>query len=389
MDEKNWLLGLHGHEEPVALEEVVRLIRGGQLRETDMVKRAGEPWRSVADVPELATHLHPRAPVRSRKTGRFREPAKRQAPRPVPKPGPLEALGSRYFSPTDLLRAMTYALAPRKLLAAAAVLVPASVAYTVLRDLGTARATSVFGARAIEGAAGSILLFAAGIATMLLAFMTRRQVEGIRLSSREAAGYVGRNCGAAFLVPLHGVILAGVVLSLIGVLGWARTSGAGMAETMRWLYGVPFALGLIAVLVGVFLEIALMTGIPAMTVEGCGLREAMRLTVYYVRTQPGRLLLHWLLVTLVAVLAYRFSAWLVGLGYSLPQWIAGADWTGGGLAGALHAGLRDGLALVAPASLFATMGTLSYLILRQEDMVYATEEEGNLEDTSVSKDGGS
>src|SRR6185295_7561327 len=54
---KEWMLGIPGHNELVALDDVLLLVRGGQLRPTDLVKKLGEPWRAANEVTELAPHF--------------------------------------------------------------------------------------------------------------------------------------------------------------------------------------------------------------------------------------------------------------------------------------------------------------------------------------------
>src|SRR5687768_9922059 len=54
---KEWMLGIPGHNELVNLHQVLLLLRGGQLRPTDLVKKLGEPWRAANEVTELAPHF--------------------------------------------------------------------------------------------------------------------------------------------------------------------------------------------------------------------------------------------------------------------------------------------------------------------------------------------
>src|SRR5438105_4092102 len=54
---KEWMLGIPGHNELVNLDAVLLLVRGGQLRPTDLVKKLGEPWRAANEVTELAPHF--------------------------------------------------------------------------------------------------------------------------------------------------------------------------------------------------------------------------------------------------------------------------------------------------------------------------------------------
>src|SRR5215831_18192622 len=54
---KEWMLGIPGHNELCNLDQVLLLLRGGQLRPTDLVKKLGEPWRAANEVTELAPHF--------------------------------------------------------------------------------------------------------------------------------------------------------------------------------------------------------------------------------------------------------------------------------------------------------------------------------------------
>jgi len=54
---KEWMLGIPGHNELVTLDAVLLLVRGGQLRPTDLVKKLGEPWRAANEVTDLAPHF--------------------------------------------------------------------------------------------------------------------------------------------------------------------------------------------------------------------------------------------------------------------------------------------------------------------------------------------
>ncbi|HLF94703.1 MAG TPA: hypothetical protein VJB14_14660, partial [Planctomycetota bacterium] len=51
------MLGLPGHNEVLKLEEVLLLLKGGQLRPTDLVKKLGEPWRAANEIPELMEYF--------------------------------------------------------------------------------------------------------------------------------------------------------------------------------------------------------------------------------------------------------------------------------------------------------------------------------------------
>ncbi|GEM_PF-4238124 len=374
---KEWMLGLQGHEDLVPLEEVVRLIRAGQLRSTDMVKRVGEPWSAAGEVPELAGHFAPQpTPRTSRKTARFRhsEPGRNEKRVPPARPKGLEPLVAKYFSPNDLLRAMTFALAPGKLATAALVLVPATAAFTLARG-------EKYGV-----AAGVLLAIAVTMVVLVLDFFTRRQVEGIDAGWREAGRHLVRNVGSLLGIPLTGALPPALILGLLVALEWVRTSSAVFAAGLRIAYIVPFALGLGAAIAGIGALSLLMVGGSALAVEGCGFREALRITIHYVRSQTGRMLVHVFLVSGIVLLGFRFSSWILEMAFQLPMTVGRGDWLGRGIERTVYQGVRDGLALVVPASLLSTLSVLSYLVLRQEDVVYTTESGEERDETAVSGD---
>src|SRR5439155_5423180 len=82
---KEWMLGIPGHNELVNLDAVLLLVRGGQLRPTDLVKKLGEPWRAANEVTELAPH--------------FSGPPQPPLGRPQIEPIPLKANEARQGEP--------------------------------------------------------------------------------------------------------------------------------------------------------------------------------------------------------------------------------------------------------------------------------------------------
>jgi len=89
---KEWMLGIPGHNELVTLDQVLLLVRGGQLRPTDLVKKLGEPWRAANEVGDLASHFTDGAPPTS-----SRPPAE-----PIPlKPSETARGGEPIRSTTD------------------------------------------------------------------------------------------------------------------------------------------------------------------------------------------------------------------------------------------------------------------------------------------------
>lgn len=347
---REWMLGLQGHQDCVSLDEVVLLIRGGQLRETDMVKRGEEPWRNAGEIVDLQPFFRgetPKAmpPGETDNATQHPPPASTEG-RSLPEVEPMLA---KYFSPTDLLRAMSYAMAPKKLLVAAIFVVPALVAASLV---------------ARWWATALLAVYASIAATILLTFMTRRQIEGGKAGVGEALRHLGRNAVAALVIPLIGIIPGAGCLLLL----------RGISELSPILFGLPLFLGISVVLWGILLQIAAMTMTSGLAVEGAPFPEAAKNAGYYLRTQTGRVLLHWFAISLVAYFAWRLCSEILAIAYALPA----------GTPHEIYVGLRHGLALVLPISLFSTLSVLSLLILRQEDMVYSTA--GDSDETSVSED---
>jgi hypothetical protein len=93
------MLGLPGHTDMLAREDVVRLITGGQLRENDLVKKLGEPWRAANEVPELVEYflrpqLKPKDPPKPTTwVPKVTEPPRKETarvPRADPPPAPAK-----------------------------------------------------------------------------------------------------------------------------------------------------------------------------------------------------------------------------------------------------------------------------------------------------------
>ncbi len=83
---REWMIGHQGADGLVALDEVIRLIKGGQLRETEYVKRANEPWRAAIEIPELQPHFAARTANRKGTQRLQRPPTQRATTTPPPPP---------------------------------------------------------------------------------------------------------------------------------------------------------------------------------------------------------------------------------------------------------------------------------------------------------------
>jgi hypothetical protein len=466
---KQWMLGLPGHKEVVRLEEVVLLVKGGQLRPTDLVKKLGEPWKAANEIAELSEYfanpgkavpeapriaeapkgVEPPRPITSKvpraaataragrtepapqvsaRPGRFTErkppvepgaeaekeepapeaatdvrpavpeaapepgpqapavppppaekPARTEEPKkertralPVPPPRPkpiLEPMQGKYYSPVDLLRSASFAFDPKKLLITALVAVPLMLACMLLHHL----ASSSEGARARGLLVVALVLVVFGIALALtaLGFVTRRQLEGKDYRVGEIIGFTSANLRTALIYPVLVLIPSVLALGILWLLGFARNSGPAMASILRFFYILPMAFAFVVVLGAFVYQLASLYVPAAAAIEGTGLTGSVGAAWANVRRQWGRVVLHWLIVTVAFGVILVVGLGLALLAFELPDvvfgppegTIAGA-WNQFGWVFALYRGLACGLGLTLPLSLLSTLGGLSYMSLR-------------------------
>jgi len=134
-----------------------------------------------------------------------------------------------------------------------------------------------------------------------------------------------------------------------------------------------------------FLEFLLMLVPSGMVIENESLGNALRSTRFYLRTQTGRFLFHWLVITVGCAVSYRIISYFIYLGFKFAADITGQVLQEGSKLELIYSGLREGLSLAIPVSLFVTMSVLSFLVLREEEMEYLTEEEmGEADETHPS-----
>jgi hypothetical protein len=512
------MLGIPGHNELVSLDQVLLLLRGGQLRPTDLVKKLGEPWRAANEVTELAPHFSnspPPAPARpvepiplkaneaqrgepirtttdrvprmggkipdSSKTlqkvdakgdaaaAKAEKPAERSAEdrspirtttsrvatssappkteikpvlpkeekkderkvdprvetktdpkaetktdakpdtkvegkksetksgetktgetkadadqtdkisgrklgkRDLPKAPPkavlkIEPMVGKYYSPVDLLRSASFAFEPKKLLFCLPV-----VPLMMLWSLGMSQS------RAGDGIREGVLFFVCmtllvfGLAFILtgLSFVSRRQCEGRDYYFSEVVHYAGQSVVTALIYPIVSLAPSLLSLLILYLLGLARNHTRALASTMKVGYILPMVFAFITVLGALVYQIASMYVPAAGVVEGEGLGGSIHHAWSYVRRQWGRVVLHWLIVTVAfGVIAGVFLG-LSTAAIKLPEWLWKTNDPGineafeqfAGIA-ALYEGLAYGLGMMLPISLFSTLGMLSYLSLR-------------------------
>jgi hypothetical protein len=499
---KEWMLGIPGHNELVDLDGVLLLVRGGQLRPTDLVKKLGEPWRAANEVSELASHfsaspapaptkpvesipLKPnearqgepirsttdrvprsmtrvpdsskqlqkldskgetvaakaaekpapedRSPLRTmtgrvatssappkpetrfpppktetkgdprvetkmdskvetkvgphdetkkdakaveaksdaNKTDRIsgRKPVKRDVPKPPAKAAPLiEPMEGKYYSPVDMLRSASFAFEPKKLLFCLPV-----VPLMMLWSLGLSQSQRGDGIK--EGVlffvCMALLVFGLAFILTGLSFVSRRQCEGRDYYFGEVVHYAGQRVGTALIYPIAALVPSLLALGILFLLGLARNRTPGLARTIKIGYIVPMIFAFITVLGALVYQIASMYVPAAGAVEGEGLGGSIHHAWNYVRRQWGRVVLHWLIITVAfGVIAGVF----LGLSYAaiqLPIKLWETDdrsikeaFEQFSAITAIYDGLAYGLGMMLPISLFSTLGMLSYLSLR-------------------------
>jgi hypothetical protein len=298
-----------------------------------------------------------------------RKAVKRELPKAPPKvESKIEPMVGKYYSPVDLLRSASFAFEPKKLLYCFPV-----VPLMLLWSLGMSQS------RAGDGIREGVLAFVCmaflvfGLAFILtgLSFVSRRQCEGRDFYFSEVVHYAGKSVVTALVYPVISLAPSLLSLGILYLLGIARNRTAGMATTMKVGYILPMIFAFITVLGALVYQIASMYVPAAGVIEGEGLGGSIHHAWGYVRRQWGRVVLHWLIVTVAFGV---ISGVCLGLSYAaiqLPVWLWKTDdatinqafdqfsgiW-------AAYEGLAYGLGMMLPISLFSTLGMLSYLSLR-------------------------
>lgn len=462
---KEWMLGLPGHNQLMTLDEVGLLVRGGQLRTTDLVKKLGEPWKSAGEMQELETFFEeaeaadaaakaaknapPKsapvektavkaAPAKPPETARAaaktevrqppvrpttaryevekappppkptaeekalaeektpppapppppeepkpkpveeKKPAARtervkKAPPPKPPPRPLkkiEPMVAKYYGPVDLLRCASYAFEPKKLLLALVAALPMAVAGS----LGMAPRESGAGATIILLLSVAIVVLGIAFTLTGLAYATRRQLEGEAYGFREVAQWVSGNLATAVIYPAITLAPSGIAFGILWALGLLRDRGPGWAAFLKIAYVLPMLLAS-AALIGVFaFQLGSMYVPAAGAVEGEGMPGAARQAWAHARRQWGRVVLHWLIVTVAFGVITAVCLGIAAAAVMLPQVVwgpppsddpaIGEAWNNFGPLFLVYRGVAFGLGMILPVSLLSTLGTLSYLSLR-------------------------
>lgn len=370
-DGKEWRLSRTDQPDPITLEQMKDLARGGKLLQADKVRKGTEPWIPAGEVRELVpcfatpprgTEEPPGAARPSEETPRRSSPAARQEP---PRVLGLEPMIPKYFSPVDLLAAAAYAFDPRKLLFTALTTIPLLALAFLLEHLADQTPVAFLGiALALLMALTPIL----GLAFVLsmLAFITRRQLEGAGYTVAEVATYVASHVKTALLWPAVTLLPASAAYGVVWCFGSIRNTGEGAAAVMNLLYIVPMMFALVSV-AGLLLYV-LGTGhlTAAAAIEGRRLGGAAKALWDNTRHQKGRVILHWLIQTVAWGVIGFVCLGLVIVATHLPlttplptQHSAKFE-----VMIALYQAIAWGLALALPLSLFATLAVLSYMTLR-------------------------
>lgn len=492
---KEWMLGIPGHNELVTLEQVLLLVRGGQLRPTDLVKKLGEPWRSANEVSDLAAHftdtpggaavtrptadqpipLKPsetrqgepirsttdrvprtmgasmggktpdssksmpkirvepekpaedRAPIRSitsrippatssikegakepaketpkdpakastppsgapkeelraetkrvkkeRETDKtdkisVRNVAKRELPKPPPKPQPkIEPMAPKYYSPVDMLRCASFAFEPKKLLFSfpAALLVTIWFIGTYLGEIRGGAAEAL-----MSVAFTAILVFGMAILLIGLAFVTRRQLEGRDYYFGEVLNYAVKSIATGILYPALSLVPSVASVGILFLFRLLRNKSPGAATALKLGYIIPMLLAIVAVLGALVYQVASMYVPAAAAVEGEGPGASIKHAWSQVRRQWGRVVLHWLIVTVAFGVISAVFLGLAHFATQLPEIVFGVSedasvmesWNQFAGLKEIYKGLAYGLGMLLPISLLSTLGMLSYLSLR-------------------------
>lgn len=288
--------------------------------------------------------------------------------RPRPETPRIEPMVEKYFSPVDLLRCASFSFEPRKLLLSLALVAPLAIAVVFLY------VTSRGSALEKVGSLGALSLGVFGFAfvCVALAYVTRRQIESREWTVGEALKWTLTNANTAFVFPVVVLMPSLVAAGMLWLLGFVRNLGTGMASTLRVLYIVPMIFALVAILGLLVYQLACMFVPAAAAIEGLGLVGSVSAAWSHVKRQWGRIVLHWLIVTVatgvIAIVCLQLATWMLVLPevmFGEPDEDVAGAWIGRFQPiQRVYEGVAMALGLVLPVSLFSTLGTLSYCALR-------------------------
>ncbi|MBI3855882.1 MAG: hypothetical protein HY293_09360 [Planctomycetes bacterium] len=296
---------------------------------------------------------------------------KPQLTKPPPQVEPsIEPMVAKYYSPVDMLRCASFAFEPKKLLYSSPVVI-----LMIIWSIGMYRSQSGTGGGVFEGVLFilfmTILIFGFAFILTSLAFVSRRQLEGRDYYVGEVVHYTAKSAVTALVYPIAALVPSLLSLGILFLLGLARNRSTGMASTLKVGFILPMIFAFITVLGALVYQVACMYVPAAAAIEGEGLGGSIRHAWDQVRRQWGRVVLHWLIVTVAFGVISAVCMGLSILAILLPEWIWKTDdaailaaWNQFTGIQAVYHGLAYGLGMMLPVSLLSTLGTLSYLSLR-------------------------
>jgi hypothetical protein len=295
--------------------------------------------------------------------------------RPVPKPPPreeprIEPMVGKYLGPVDLLRCASFAFDPRKLLLVGVGVAAMGVLTGLLWHLSGSRSNPREWAMAI--AAGAVWIFGLSYISVTLAYVTRRQIEGKEYALHEMVRAGAMNALLSVVNPALAIVPSLVSLLFLYGLGFLRNSGSGGASFVKIAYFIPMAFAFLAMAGAIIYQLAIMYVPAAAAIEGTRVAPSVTAAWNTIRGQWGRVVLHWLIIT-VAVGVISVVGLFLALGAIwLPNQIFPTTeninvfeaWNNFSHLFSIYEGLAIGLGLTLPVSLLSTLGTLSYVSLR-------------------------
>jgi hypothetical protein len=304
-------------------------------------------------------------------TGRGTGARKPVLPKPPVKIEPtIEPMVAKYYSPVDMLRCASFAFEPKKLLYCLPSVLIMSVWFVAMNQTGWGSGGGVR-----EGVLYiffmAFLVFSLAIHLTALAFVSRRQLEGRDYYAAEVIHYTTKNLTTALVYPIGALFPSLFSLGILYLLGLARNRSGGMATTLRIGFIVPMIFAFITVLGALVYQIASMYMPAAGAIEGERLSGAARHVWNYVKRQWGRVVLHWLIVTVAfGVISFVclglsfYALQLPDMIFGIPDETIARSWNSMDVIQSIYRGIAYGLGMVLPLSLLSTLGTLSYLSLR-------------------------
>jgi len=300
-----------------------------------------------------------------------RSTRKPMLPKPLPRIEPtVEPMVQRYYSPVDMLRCASFAFEPKKLLYSSPVVI-----LMIIWSIGMFRTGSGTGGGVLEGVLFilfmAILIFGFAFILTGLAFVSRRQLEGRDYYLGEVIHYTTKSALTALVYPIGALFPSLFSLIILFLLGLARNKSPGMASTVKIGFILPMIFAFITVLGAIVYQIASMYVPAAAAIEGEGLGGSARHAWNNIKRQWGRVVLHWLIVTVAFGVISAVCLGLSILAIKLPGWLWSTEdatimaaWNQFAGLHAVYEGLAYGLGMLLPVSLLSTLGTLSYLSLR-------------------------